>query len=67
MEIRKRIVLAKNAFGKTKKLVTNTKLSMGTRRRFVKCFVWSVLLYGCETWAMSRDFKQLRYGFGGGC
>ena len=57
-EIRKRIILAKNAFGKIRNLVTNTKLSMSTRKRFVKCFVWSVLLYGCKTWTLRKADEQ---------
>ena len=53
--------MAKNTFGKIKNLVTNTKLSLSARRRFVKCYVWSVLMYGCETWTMSQaDEKRLQ-------
>ena len=57
-EIRKRISMAKDAFGKIKKLVTNSKISMNLRRRFVKCFVWSVLLYGCETWTLKKADEE---------
>ena len=60
-EIKKRISLAKCAFSKIQKLVTNSKISMSLRRRFVKCFVWSVLLYGCETWTLKKaDEKRLQ-------
>ena len=50
--------MAKDAFGKIKKLVTNSKISMNLRRRFVKCFVWSVLLYGCETWTLKKADEE---------
>lgn len=56
-EIRKRIALAKNMFSTIKDQVTNTKLSMRTRRS-VKCLVRSVLLYGCETWTMRSSDEQ---------
>ena len=30
------------------------------RKRLVKCFVWSVVLYGAETWTLRRnEQKQL--------
>ena len=33
---------------------------MEIRKRFIKCYVWSVLLYGCETWTMSTtDEKKI--------
>ncbi|XP_064099372.1 uncharacterized protein LOC135210398 [Macrobrachium nipponense] len=57
-EIKKRISMAKDAFGKIKKLVTNSKISMNLRRRFVECFVWSVLLYGCETLTLRKAEEE---------
>lgn len=57
-KIRMQILLAKNTFGKIKNLVTITKLSIRMKRRFMKCFVWSVLLYVCETWMMRRADAQ---------
>ena len=57
-DIKKRIILAKNAYGKIRNLVTNSKISLKTRRRFIKCYVWSVLMYGCETWTMGKADEQ---------
>ena len=38
--------------------------------RLVKCFVWSVALYGAETWnydgVSKNDWKHLRCGYGEG-
>src|SRR5215469_6469042 len=53
-EIRKRINKAKFAFNKMKNLLTNSKVSIETRKRFVKCYVWSTLLYGCESWTLRK-------------
>ena len=35
-------------------------LVKGIRKRLVKSLVWSVLLYGCETWTLRKeDVKRL--------
>ena len=54
-EIRKRINKAKCAFNKKKNLLTNSKVSIETRKRFVKCCVWSTLLHGCEAWTLRKQ------------
>ena len=58
-EIRKRIKKAKCAFNKMKNFLTNSKVSTETRRRFVKCYVWSTLLYGFESWTLRKT--DVRY------
>ena len=57
-EIRARINMAKNAFQKIKSLVTNRAISMGLRKRFLKTYVWSTLLYGCEAWTISKKLEE---------
>ena len=39
-----------------KNLLTNSKVSIETRKRFIKCYVWSTLLYGygCESWTLRK-------------
>ena len=54
-EISKRINKTKCAFNKMKNLLTNSKVSVETRKRFVKCYVWSTLLYGCESWTLKEN------------
>jgi hypothetical protein len=29
-------------------------LSIQTRKSFIKTYIWSVLLYGCETWTLKK-------------
>ena len=48
-EIRRRIVLAKKAFIEKKSILADKKLNIKLRTRLLKCYVWSVLLYGCES------------------
>ena len=51
-EIVKRIGIAKKAFGNMEKTLKNLSMSIKVRVRILKCFVWSKLLYGCETWTI---------------
>ena len=47
-EIKCTIALAKAAFNKKKNLFTS-KLDLNLRKKLVKCYVWSMALYGAET------------------
>ena len=47
-EIKCRIVMAKAAFNKKKALFTGT-LDLELRKKLVKCYIWSVAVYGAET------------------
>ena len=57
-EIKKRINLAKQSFISMKPMLTNRKLSIKTRKRLIKTHVWSVLLYGAESWTISGTMKR---------
>ena len=49
----------KLAFVKRRELMTKG-FDKGIRKRLVKSLVWSVLLYGCETWTLRKeDIKRL--------
>ena len=50
-EIKRRIVMAKAAFNKKKKLFTS-KLDLNFRKKLVKCYIRSIGLYGAETWTL---------------
>ena len=30
-------------------------ISKTTKLRIVKCYIWSTLLYGCETWTLTQQ------------
>ena len=47
-EIKCRIAMAKAAFSKKKALFTST-LDLELRKKLVKCYIWSIALYGAET------------------
>lgn len=57
-EIKRRIAIAKTSFWNMKNILTNRKLSIPTRKRAIKCYVWSTLLYGGETWTISRSMEK---------
>ena len=58
-EIKSRIAMAKAAFNKKKNLFTS-KLDLNLRKKLVKCYVWSMALYGTETWTLrATDQKRL--------
>jgi hypothetical protein len=61
--------MAKAAFNKKGTLFTST-LDLKLRKKLVKCYIWSIALYGAETWTLwSVDQKHLEsfeIGVGGG-
>jgi hypothetical protein len=53
------IDVAKTAFNKKRALFTST-LDLELRKKLVKCYVWSIALYGAETWTLRAvDQKYL--------
>ena len=51
--------MAKAAFNKKKNLFTS-KLDLNLRKKLVKFYVWSIALYGAETWTLrATDQKRL--------
>ena len=57
-EIEYRIGEAKRGFDEMKSLLKNRKLSLQSRKRMVKSYIWSILLYGCETWTISKKMEK---------
>ena len=59
-EVRRRIGMAKTKFTQMRKVFTSRKISLATKLRLVKCYVYSSLLYCCETWTLYlNDIKRL--------
>jgi len=51
--------MTKAAFNKKRALFTST-LDFKLRKKLVKCYIWSITLYGAETWTIRAvDQKQL--------
>jgi hypothetical protein len=57
-EIKSSIAMAKAAFNKKKTFVTR-KLDFNLRRKLVKCYIWSIALYGAETWTLRKVDRSI--------
>ena len=53
-EIRARIAMAKGRFEKMHKLFESKQLSTKLKLRMINCYIYSILLYGCETWTLTK-------------
>ena len=51
--VKERIGMAKVAFNKRRELLKKG-FRRGLKKRLVKCLVWPVALYGCETWTLRK-------------
>jgi hypothetical protein len=59
-EFKSRIVMAKAAFNKKRTLFTST-LDLELRKKLVKCYIWSIALYGVGNWTLRGvDQKHLQ-------
>src|SRR6201996_4704757 len=49
--------MAKEAFNKRRELLVG-RLNLALRERMIKTLVWPVLLYGCETWTLTKEERS---------
>ncbi|CAG9835839.1 unnamed protein product [Diabrotica balteata] len=59
-EIITRIEISRKAFMTWKPVLCNANLSMNIRKKVLKCYVWSILLYDCETWTLKTTILNKR-------
>ena len=57
-EIKNRIAMSKDTFTKMKLVIANRNTSLSTKLNTLKAYVWSVLLYGCDCWTLTKDLKK---------
>jgi hypothetical protein len=66
-EIKSRIDMAREGFN-SKKTLFIIKLDLNLRKKLFKCYIWSIALYGTETWTLRKEdqeyWKVLKCGFG---
>ena len=41
-----------------KSVLTNKNMSMATRQRVLQCYVEPILMYGCETWTITKPIQK---------
>ncbi|KAI5708046.1 hypothetical protein M8J77_015361 [Diaphorina citri] len=54
-EVRSRIAKATAAFNKMSKIFKSHDLTISTKVRLLKCYIFSILLYGVESWTLNEN------------
>ena len=62
-EIKKRCAIARSALNKLYTLWSCDKITIPSKIRIYKSLVLSTLLYGCETWPLTKKHKKILNGF----
>ncbi|KAL1446308.1 hypothetical protein WDU94_012325 [Cyamophila willieti] len=57
-EIKTRIAKARSAFNKMSKVFKSHDLTIETKTRFLKCYIFSILLYGAESWTLNESLTK---------
>ena len=57
-EIRTRIGMAKSNFGKMRNILTDLSVNVQLKGRLVRSYIWSGMLYGCESWTISATMQK---------
>ena len=56
-DIKSRLALARRAFVQKRTLFTSN-IGLATRKTLLKSYIWSIALYGCETWTVGKQEKK---------
>ena len=57
-DIKCRIGMAKSTFVEMKSIFCAKKIGIRIKKRLMKCYIWSVLTYGCESWTISEAMEK---------
>jgi len=57
-EIRSKIEQARRSFLDMKNVFTRKELNLDLRVRMLRCYIFSMLLYGCESWTLSPETER---------
>jgi hypothetical protein len=58
-EMKSQISMAKAEFNR-KKILFTSKLNLDLRKKLVTCYIWSIALYGAETWTLRKLDQKYR-------
>ena len=50
--------MTKATFGQLRKILTSLTTARAARHRVLKSNVWSVLLFGCDAWTISKERRR---------
>ena len=62
-EIRQPFGIAKSSLTSMNKVITSRNIDMAVRIRVLKCYIWSTMLYACETWTLSSVMHEKTRSF----
>lgn len=62
-EIRIRIEKARSTFQKMKRVLCSRSLNLNLRMRLVRCYIFSILLYGAECWTLTDTLLKKLQSF----
>ena len=57
-EIKKRAGMAKEKFSEMKNLLTSRQLSLNLRKKMLNCYIYSIFMYGTETWTLTKALEK---------
>ena len=58
-EIKRRLLLGRKAMTKLDSILKSRDITLPTKVHLVKAMVFSVVMYGCESWAFKLSAKEL--------
>jgi len=62
-DIIQRLKEAKVMFNNKKQLLCSNNLSMEMKKKLIKSCIWSVALYGSETWTLEENEERITNAF----
>jgi len=63
MEVKSRITQAKTAFMHKKNLLCSQNISISVKKQLIKVYVWSIALYGFESWVLNKAEQKFFESF----
>ena len=60
-EIKIRLAMAKSTTSDLKEIWKSKELSLKVKVKLAKALIWSVALYGCESWTLKREEERMIY------
>ena len=57
-EIQIRAGIAKDKFSEMKNLLTSKDLSLTLRKKMLNCYIFSIFMYGSETWTLTKTLEK---------
>lgn len=49
--------MARSAFNTMKSILCSRNISIKLRSRLLQCYIWPIVLYGCEAWTIKEDLR----------